>query len=546
MIKTLIKNNKFSIIKIVILTFIFSGFGIGVLSYINEKLLAAQKFDVMVAVQFIALLLLFLATSVYANISLTNFGHKLIYEIRRHLVKQVLDTPNAQIDAIGKAKIIASLNNDIKTITFAFMTATGLIQGSVFIVASSIYLCYISPKLFVFVAIWIAATMALSAFFMKKIHHYYTLSRRDDDALQQSYNDVVEGHRELTLNQHRAKLCFDELNEIGMKKRQSMVRADVYHALSDNFTNIMLLGAVGMCVFLCVGLGWASLQTAVTVSLTILFLRGSFISMVASIPTALSAKVSLDKILNLNLAPFKESFGFTDSFSKQWKSIEFKNVNFSYPDKNFSLTDVNLRIERGELIFVIGKNGSGKSTFSNILCGLLRPSSGEILVDGVSLNDENLRSYQSNVSAIFSDFYLFSQTLGEGSEFASEKDANDLLKLLEIDKKVQIIEQRLSTTALSQGQRKRLSLLIALLENRSLLVLDEWAADQDPIFKRVFYREILPMLKQNGVTIVAISHDDAYFDVADRIILAKDGTIRELVGDERQIASKDAVEKIKE
>ena len=519
MIKTLIKNNKFSIAKIVVLTFIFSGFGIGVLSYINEKLLAAQKFDVMVAVQFIALLLLFLATSVYANISLTNFGHKLIYEVRRHLVKQVLDTPNAQIDAIGKAKIIASLNNDIKTITFAFMTATGLIQGSVFIVASSIYLCYISPKLFVFVAIWIAATMALSAFFMKKIHHYYTLSRRDDDALQQSYNDVVEGHRELTLNQHRAKLCFDELNEIGMKKRQSMVRADVYHALSDNFTNIMLLGAVGMCVFLCVGLGWASLQTAVTVSLTILFLRGSFISMVASIPTALSAKVSLDKILNLNLAPFKEDFSFTDSLSKQWKS---------------------------ELIFVIGKNGSGKSTFSNILCGLLRPSSGEILVDGVSLNDENLRSYQSNVSAIFSDFYLFSQTLGEGSEFASEKDANDLLKLLEIDKKVQIIEQRLSTTALSQGQRKRLSLLIALLENRSLLVLDEWAADQDPIFKRVFYREILPMLKQNGVTIVAISHDDAYFDVADRIILAKDGTIRELVGDERQIASKDAVEKIKE
>ncbi|MCD8213087.1 MAG: ATP-binding cassette domain-containing protein, partial [Campylobacter sp.] len=168
------------------------------------------------------------------------------------------------------------------------------------------------------------------------------------------------------------------------------------------------------------------------------------------------------------------------------------------------------------------------------------------LLDGVEINDENLRSYQSNVSAIFSDFYLFSQIVSNDGKFANEDDANELLKLLEIDLKVQIIQNRLSTTALSQGQRKRLSLLIALLENRNLLMLDEWAADQDPIFKRVFYREILPMLKQNGVTIIAISHDDAYFDVADRIILAKDASLRELVGNERQITSKDAVEKIKE
>ncbi|MBE2984587.1 multidrug ABC transporter permease/ATP-binding protein [Campylobacter sp. RM9344] len=545
MIKSLIKNNILSIVKIVFLTLIFSALGIGVLSFINERLLGAQSFDAIVAVQFISLLLLFFLSSVYANITLTTFGHGLVFEIRKRLVKQILDTSNTQIDTIGKAKLIASLNSDIRTISFAFMSAPGLIQGSVFIMASGIYMFYISPKLFTFIFIWLGFALGISAFLMRKIHYHFSIARKNDDELQQSYNDAVEGHAELTLNRSRAKICFNELNEISDKKRKSMVKADVFHAISDNFTNVMLLGAVGMCVLLCVGFGWASLQTAVTVSLTILFLRGSLIAMVGSIPTALSAKVSMDKISNLNLTQYtSDKFDFDDELGKEWKKIEFKNVGFSYPDKNFSLKDVNLSIKRGETVFVIGKNGSGKSTFSNILCGLLAPTHGEILLDEVGINDQNLRSYQSNVSAILSNFYLFSQTLSNTDEFADKKEMDELLRMLCIDKKVKVIDDKLSTTALSQGQRKRLGLFIALLEKRSLLVLDEWAADQDPIFKRVFYREILPFLKQKGVSIVAISHDDAYFDVADRILLVKEGKISELTGDEREKASKDAVERL--
>ena len=544
MLVNLIKKNIYQISKIVLLTLLFSGLGVWTLSFIHNELVSLKEFDPILAIKFIAVLLLFFISAIAANISLTNFGHKFIYELRYQSVKQILDTPNSVINEIGKAKIIASLNNDIKTITFAFMSATGFIQSLVFIVCASIYLCVIAPKIFIFLSIWIGATLFINTLFMKKIHLYFKHSRVQDDALQKHYDDIVEGHRELSLNRARASVCFDELNFTGDKKRQNMVKADIYHALSDNFTNIMLLGSVGLCVFLCVAFDWASLQTALSISLTILFLRGSFMSMVGSIPAALSAKVSLEKIMSLNLNKFKEGFKFDDSLSDNWQSIKLKDINFNYAHGKFSLKDVNLEIKRGEITFIIGKNGSGKSTLINLLCGLIRPSSGEIYLDSTKIDEGNLQSYQAKISAIFADFYLFSQTLSPNG-FASQNEIDELLALLEIDKKVSVIDNKLSTTQLSTGQRKRLSLLIAILEHCSILILDEWAADQDPLFKRKFYKEILPFLQSKGISIIAVSHDDSYFDVATRIILVKDGFVRELDESERISAAKDAVEKIK-
>ncbi len=544
MLANLIKKNIYQISKIVLLALVFSGFGVWTLSFINNELVSLKEFDPILAIKFIAVLLLFFISAIAANISLTNFGHKFIYELRYQSVKQILDTPNSVVNEIGKAKIIASLNNDIKTITFAFMSATGFIQSLVFIICASIYLCVIAPKIFIFLSIWIGATLFINTLFMKKIHLYFKHSRVQDDALQKHCDDIVEGHRELSLNRARASVCFDELNFTGDKKRQNMVKADIYHALSDNFTNIMLLGSVGLCVFLCVAFDWASLQTALSISLTILFLRGSFMSMVGSIPAALSAKVSLEKIVSLNLNKFKEGFKFDDSLSDNWQNIKLKDINFNYTHGRFSLKDVNLEIKRSEITFIIGKNGSGKSTLINLLCGLMRPSSGEIYLDSTKIDERNLQSYQAKISAIFADFYLFSQTLSHNG-FASQSEIDELLALLEIDKKVSVIDNKLSTTQLSTGQRKRLSLLIAILEHRSILILDEWAADQDPLFKRKFYKEILPFLQSKGISIIAVSHDDSYFDVATRIILVKDGFVRELDESERISAAKDAVEKIK-
>ena len=166
-------------------------------------------------------------------------------------------------------------------------------------------------------------------------------------------------------------------------------------------------------------------------------------------------------------------------------------------------------------MFVVGGNGSGKSTFVKLLTGLYQPEAGAINWDGMPITDENRDWYRQQFSVVFADFYLFDRLLG--LKF-SQQDSQSYLTQLQLDHKVSLSGQSLSTIALSQGQRKRLALLTAYLEDRSIYVFDEWASDQDPVFKQIFYTQLLPELRNRGKTVIAISHDDHYFDCADRII----------------------------
>jgi putative ATP-binding cassette transporter len=193
-------------------------------------------------------------------------------------------------------------------------------------------------------------------------------------------------------------------------------------------------------------------------------------------------------------------------------------------DASFTLGPIDLTLEPGELAFVAGGNGSGKTTLVKILTGLYAPESGEIHLDGQPVTDYGRDAYRQQFSVVFSDFHLFESLLGiEGPDL--DHSAGDYLRSLRIDHKVSIQDGTLSTIELSQGQRKRLALLTAFLEDRSIYVFDEWAADQDPYFKEVFYRQILPALRERGKTVVVVSHDDRFYDQADRLLYLENGQL---------------------
>jgi putative ATP-binding cassette transporter len=202
-------------------------------------------------------------------------------------------------------------------------------------------------------------------------------------------------------------------------------------------------------------------------------------------------------------------------------TIVFESVSYSYHARNseqgFTLGPVHLTLRPGELVFVVGGNGSGKSTLVKLLSGLYRPATGRILVDGEPVSDDNIGEYRELFSVVFSDFYLFESLHGFSGDELRER-AERYLRKLDLHRKLSIEGNRLSTTALSTGQRRRLALLTAYLENRHVYVLDEWAADQDPHYRAIFYTELLPELRRHGKTIVVITHDDRYFHVADRIL----------------------------
>jgi putative pyoverdin transport system ATP-binding/permease protein len=172
---------------------------------------------------------------------------------------------------------------------------------------------------------------------------------------------------------------------------------------------------------------------------------------------------------------------------------------------------------------IVGDNGSGKTTLVKLILGLFEPTAGRLSVGGVEVSGHNRDDYRQLFSAVLTDYHLFEDVMPGQSPTGSEVTGH--LQHLGLQGKVAIDGMRFSTLALSTGQRKRMALIHAFVDKRPIAVFDEWTADQDPAFRHLFHAEILPRMKAEGCTIIVISHDERYFDTADRIIHMSGGQI---------------------
>jgi putative ATP-binding cassette transporter len=248
-----------------------------------------------------------------------------------------------------------------------------------------------------------------------------------------------------------------------------------------------------------------------------MFIVGVCMGLVQTIPVLQAANIASDNIerLELRLRAIAAAPQETQLKARtQFETIEVRNVMFSYVEASsetvFKVGPIDFTLHAGDLVFITGGNGSGKSTFLKLLSGLYEPDSGEILLDGVPVDDSNRDVYRSLIAAIFVDYHLFERLYGMADPDTAE--VQRLLRQFRLADKTRLANREFSTLELSAGQRKRLALIVGLLEKRPLLLLDEWTADQDPDFRRKFYDELLPELQQAGVTIVVITHDERYLD----------------------------------
>ena len=212
------------------------------------------------------------------------------------------------------------------------------------------------------------------------------------------------------------------------------------------------------------------------------------------------------------------------------QAIRFQGVSFTYKDPegnaSFQVGPIDGEVRRGEILFVVGGNGSGKTSFLKLLTALYWPAHGGIRVDDVEIGPPNIQSYRNLFSAIFSDFYLFDKL--HGLRNAAPDAVNALLATMELSRKTSFRDGRFTDTRLSTGQRKRLALVVSYLEDKPVFVFDEVAADQDAHFRGYFYEKLLPELKNTGKTVVVVTHDDRYFHVADRVLVMEYGKLQEL------------------
>jgi putative ATP-binding cassette transporter len=362
---------------------------------------------------------------------------------------------------------------------------------------------------------------------------YYRLAREDGDALHNHFQALTKGAKELKLHSRRRESFLSQaLDATAASYQKHNITGATIFTAAASWGQVLVFVVVGLILFALPVFKEIGLQTPSGYTITLLYLMTPLQVIMNAAPTIGRANVALKKVEDLGLLLSAQGAERGSSASltldPNWRRLEMVGVTHSYHREgrreSFILGPIDMTLYPGELVFLVGGNGSGKTTLAKLLAGLYFPETGEIRLNSIPINDDSREYYRQHFSMVFSDFYLFESLLGLDLPKLDDR-ARDYLTRLQLDHKVEVKNGVLSTTDLSQGQRKRLALLTAYLEDRPIYIFDEWAADQDPLFKEIFYHHLLPELKAKGKTVLVISHDDRYYGVADRIIKLDYGRI---------------------
>lgn len=502
---------------------------------INEAIHVPGSVEVS-ALLFFALCAILIASRAGAQLSVLYLTQKAIYELRTNLSAKILSNPYRKLQQIGKAELSVILTKDIDTFANALQIVPRVLTDGTIIIACLAYIAWISLELFLTLSTVLAACLFVFSFANHYAVKQFRSVRKRVEILYKNFRDLIDGSRELQINTYRGKAFVEQIiGQESLAFRKTFTKGFTIHTLVANVGDILFYITIGSLLFIVPH--WFPNHTSQLTSATliVLYLIGPTTSMIIAIPVISLANISLKKIQQmddaLEVEPATTDIKDVD-FRAPGSCIEFREVRHTYAhqsdEESFSLGPINFQIRSGEILFIIGGNGSGKTTLAMLLSGLYSPDSGFISINGKAVTEENLASYRQNFSAIFSDFHMLEHVFWHNND-ALQSEAEHYLAKFNLSHKVRIKDGKFSTLNLSTGQKKRLALIVAYLDDRQIYLFDEWAADQDPVFKKVFYTELLPNLKQRGKTIIVITHDDAYFHCANRVIKLRDGVISESV-----------------
>ena len=494
----------------------------GLLIIINSALSKSNTSQKTLIWSFAALCVAMLVSRAAAWIFLVQLAHRVTYKLRLELSSRILAAPLQHLEKLGAPSLLATLTDDVAVIAGA-LTATPMLVVHIVVVVTCLgYLGWLSLPALLGVFGFLTFGVLCYQIPLRRALHYLGASRRDLDALFKHFRSLIDGNKELKLHRARREAFFHEhLENAALSFRRKASVGDAIYALTASFGHLLIFILIGLLIFALPALQPTTTATTIGFSLVILYLLPPLEVIMSALPTFGRANVALQKIEAMGLSLTAESTDeSTPTSSSSYESLKLQGVTHAYNSEDgdgFKLGPIDLTFRPAELVFLVGGNGSGKTTLAKILTGLYAPDEGAVYLDGEKVTDETRDQYRQLFAAVFSDFYLFESLLGL-SPGAVDEQAVQYLQRLQLDRKVQVIDGVLSTTDLSRGQRKRLALLTAYLEDRPCYVFDEWAADQDPLFKEIFYLRLLPELKARGKTVIVISHDDRYFHVADRIL----------------------------
>jgi putative ATP-binding cassette transporter len=477
-----------------------------------------QKPGLWAAALFLVALFLFMKTQEFVTITATAEIEAIIHKLRLRLMDMIRRSELLELEKIGRSRIVAAVTSDTAVLTQASNMLCFTIQGAVLVFFVGLYVAYLSIAAFLLTVVIVGGAGTIFHYKNKRLAAQKSESAAWERRLFERLTDFLNGFKEVRLNKARSDGLYADAADVSKTAANIKIRtqAETFKMIvTSQISMYVLLGAV---VFvapnLSDSLGGSSIAKATT---ALLFVVGACFGLVQSIPILLNANSAADRIAHLEGALETALVSVEPreiTARKRFDKIEMQNIVFRYTDRFsdtvFKIGPIDFTLNSGDLVFITGGNGSGKSTFLRVLSGLYPPDSGEIYVDGVRINDNTRDDYRALISAIFFDYHLFQRLYGIDDPDPVELD--NLFRKFKLEDKTSLTNGEFRTLDLSGGQRRRLALIVSMLEKRPIMLLDEWTAEQDPEYRRKFYDELLPEMLRAGATIIVITHDDRYLD----------------------------------
>jgi putative ATP-binding cassette transporter len=499
--------------------------------------LGEARFSAKLIWGFVGLCFLLPLTRLVSQILMANLVQGAIFDLRMHLCRRIVAAPLRHLEGIGIPRLLATLTDDVLVIGSVFTLIPLVCTHATVLLACLVYLGYLTWTSLLLVVFFLGLGITGFKFLTKKGSKFTKRARENQDTLFRHFRALTEGIKEIKLHHRRREEFISRILEFTATdyRRNNIIGVSFYTA-AGSWGQMLFFGIIGILLYVMPQIMQISTQTLTASILIMLYIVSPLDILSSLLPAFGRAKIAMEKIESLGLSLEQkstevEAAGQLGS-ETEWAELSLSGVTHTYQRENettrFTLGPVSLTLKPGELVFLVGGNGSGKTTLAKLITGLYSAENGEVSMNGQSITDETRDAYRQHFSMVFSDFFLFDTLLGLNNDHNNEsldQRAQEYLEKLQLSGSVEIKNGALSSTAVSQGQRKRLALLTSYLEDRPIYVFDEWAADQDPVFKEVFYMQLLPELRAKGKTIIAISHDDRYYHVADRIIKLDYGKI---------------------
>lgn len=503
-------------------------FGVLLLAQINRALTAETPFNVEAGMVFAALAIGAMLSRTLASILFERLGQYSLAELRRYISSRVLVTDFKHLESIGSARIQSALSEHSTNVAQFFVSVPAILTNAVIVLGCLVYMALLSWQIFLAAIVTIGLGSVGYHLAHLRAIRFLDTAASEQDRLFGHFRALVDGAKELRLNRAKRERFKQDIlgNSIETVRSNRTVGMSIFVA-SASWGNFLIYAFIGLVLFVLVGNIPDRAHIMTGFALVFLYMITPLEVLLLNIPRANLAKTAANRIEEITRElPLQMSE--KNSVFPPFKRLTLSEVTHRYfheqQNEFFKVGPINLEFQVGTITFLVGGNGSGKTTLAKLLAGLYVPESGQILLDNQPVDDASRDEYRQVFSAIFSDYHLFEELL-EIKHTNVDSEGNALLSRLHLAHKVQVKNGAFTTRALSQGQRKRLALIVACLEDRQFLIFDEWAADQDPVFKNIFYTEILPELKARGKTVLVISHDDRYFHLADNLLYLENGAL---------------------